>query len=49
MQSLLCYALRLEKTAMFARQNKFDFFSTSILSSPYQKHDPIKRTAKNFA
>ncbi|MDR0820351.1 MAG: epoxyqueuosine reductase QueH [Endomicrobium sp.] len=45
----LCYILRLEKTAMFAQQNKFDFFSTSLLSSPYQKHDLIKQTADNFA
>jgi predicted adenine nucleotide alpha hydrolase (AANH) superfamily ATPase len=45
----LCYTLRLEKTATFAKQNKFDFFCTSLLSSPYQKQDLIKQIADNFA
>jgi predicted adenine nucleotide alpha hydrolase (AANH) superfamily ATPase len=45
----LCYTMRLGKTAIFARQNKFNFFSTSLLSSPYQKHDLIKQIASSFA
>ncbi|MDR1941737.1 MAG: epoxyqueuosine reductase QueH [Endomicrobium sp.] len=45
----LCYKLRLAKTAEFAKNNGFDFFSTSLLSSPYQKHDIIKQTALECA
>ncbi|MDR1695030.1 MAG: epoxyqueuosine reductase QueH [Endomicrobium sp.] len=40
-----CYRLRLDKAASFAKSNGFDFFSTSLLSSPYQKHDLIKQIA----
>jgi len=32
-----CYRLRLQKTSQFAKSNGFDSFSTSLLSSPYQK------------
>jgi predicted adenine nucleotide alpha hydrolase (AANH) superfamily ATPase len=48
-QCNLCYALRLEQTATFAKDNGFDFFTTSLLSSPYQKHDLVKQTAAIFA
>jgi predicted adenine nucleotide alpha hydrolase (AANH) superfamily ATPase len=41
-QCALCYKLRLTKTAEFAKRNKFDFWTTSLLSSPHQKHDLIK-------
>ncbi len=34
-----CYAGRLERTAQIARKGGFDFFSTSLLYSKYQKHD----------
>jgi predicted adenine nucleotide alpha hydrolase (AANH) superfamily ATPase len=44
-----CYALRLEKAASFAKKNNFAFFSTSLLSSPYQNHDLIKKYAFDFA
>ena len=40
-----CYALRLKKTADFAKQNGFDCFSTSLLSSPYQNAALIKESA----
>ena len=40
-----CYKLRMDKAASFAKNNGFDFFSTSLLSSPYQKHDLIKEIA----
>jgi predicted adenine nucleotide alpha hydrolase (AANH) superfamily ATPase len=45
----LCYSIRLEKAAIFAKQNNFDFFTTSLLSSPYQKHDLIKQIANDIA
>ncbi|MDR0724292.1 MAG: epoxyqueuosine reductase QueH [Endomicrobium sp.] len=44
-----CYSLRLENTILFAKSNNFDFFSTSLLSSPYQKHDLIKQISKNLS
>ena len=45
----LCYEIRLEKAAIFAKNNGFDYFSTSLLSSPYQKHDLIKETAEKIS
>lgn len=35
---LRCFALRLKKTAMLAKENKMDGFSTTLLVSPYQDH-----------
>ncbi|MFH1347805.1 MAG: epoxyqueuosine reductase QueH [Candidatus Margulisiibacteriota bacterium] len=37
-----CYRVRLKKTAQFANENGFDCFSTTLLISPYQKHDLLK-------
>lgn len=37
-----CYRTRLEETVKYAKENNFDAFSTSLLISPYQKHDKIK-------
>jgi predicted adenine nucleotide alpha hydrolase (AANH) superfamily ATPase len=45
----LCYEIRLSKAAAFAKGKGFGYFSTSLLSSPYQKHDLVKETAENFA
>ncbi|MCL2390186.1 MAG: epoxyqueuosine reductase QueH [Endomicrobia bacterium] len=44
-----CYMLRMDKAASFAKNNGFDFFSTSLLSSPYQKHDLIKKIAEEMS
>lgn len=44
-----CYRLRLEKAAAFAKKNNFEFFSTSLLSSPYQKHDLIKKISEEIS
>jgi predicted adenine nucleotide alpha hydrolase (AANH) superfamily ATPase len=38
----ICYSLRLEKTASFAAENGYQAFSTSLLISPYQKHEELK-------
>lgn len=45
----MCYAVRLEKTAQFAKQNGFDAFTTTLLVSPYQKHDLILELGNYFA
>lgn len=44
-----CYRLRLEKTAETARQGNFDCFSTTLLISPYQRHEDIKKTGEGLA
>ncbi len=36
-----CYAFRLREVALLARQRAYDFFSTTLLVSPYQDHQGI--------
>ena len=38
----ICWYMRLEETARFAKANGFDTFSTTLLISPYQEHLIIK-------
>lgn len=38
-----CWRMRLEETAAFAAKKKFDSFSTTLLVSPYQNQEDIKR------
>lgn len=45
----MCYSMRLEKAAEYASQNGFDAYTTSLLVSPYQKHELIKELGKKFA
>jgi predicted adenine nucleotide alpha hydrolase (AANH) superfamily ATPase len=44
-----CYRMRLEKTAIFAMQQGYSIFSTSLLISPYQDHKVIKQIGKETA
>ncbi|MDR1195867.1 MAG: epoxyqueuosine reductase QueH [Endomicrobium sp.] len=44
-----CYDIRLEKAAEFAKNNNFEIFTTSLLSSPYQKHDLVAQTGREKA
>jgi predicted adenine nucleotide alpha hydrolase (AANH) superfamily ATPase len=44
----LCYRLRLRQTAKAAKKEDFKCFTTSLLSSPYQKHEVIKAVGKNL-
>lgn len=37
----MCYTLRMDKAAQLAAEQGFDAFTTSLLISPYQKHDLI--------
>jgi predicted adenine nucleotide alpha hydrolase (AANH) superfamily ATPase len=37
-----CFELRLGKTAKEARKRGFDYFTTTILISPHQKHNLVK-------
>lgn len=45
----LCWDIRLKKTAIFAKENGFDYFSTTLLVSPYQDIDLIKDIAEKIA
>ena len=44
-----CYKVRLEKTVIYAKQNGYDTFTTTLFVSPYQKHEEIKRICEELA
>ncbi len=44
-----CYSSRLEATAKTAKENNFDYFSSSLLYSKYQDHEMIKRIGLSMA
>jgi len=44
-----CYRLRLEKTAARAAELSYAAFSTTLLISPYQRHDAIRRIGEEAA
>lgn len=41
-----CYLMRLGEAARFARENGFDAFTTTLLISPYQQHELIKKSGE---
>ncbi len=43
-----CYKMRLDETAKRAKESALDGFSTSLLVSPYQKHDVIIEAGKEM-
>lgn len=45
----LCYRLRLEETARQAAEKGIECFSTTLLLSPYQKHELLKNTGEEIA
>ncbi|MFA4967561.1 MAG: epoxyqueuosine reductase QueH [Candidatus Margulisiibacteriota bacterium] len=44
-----CYEIRLRRTAKYGKENGFKFFTTTLLISPYQKHEVIKEIALRVA
>ncbi len=42
-----CYHLRLKRAARFAADRGFDAFSTTLLVSPYQKHELLKEIGQS--
>lgn len=44
-----CYRLRLEKTAHLAAAEGFDAFTTTLLLSPYQKHEWLREEGERAA
>ncbi len=45
----ICYLDRLKKTADLAKKKKFNFFSTTLLTSPYKDTDSIKTISKDLS
>ncbi len=43
-----CYRMRLGETASRARKSGYDAFSTTLLVSPYQKHELIVETGRKL-
>lgn len=43
-----CYRVRLEQTAKYAKENGYDSFSTTLLVSPYQKHEVLKEIGEEL-
>ena len=44
-----CYRLRLKKTAEVAAENGFAAFTTTLLISPYQKHELLRQIGEEMA
>jgi predicted adenine nucleotide alpha hydrolase (AANH) superfamily ATPase len=44
-----CFNLRLEGAHKFAQDNKFDFFTTTLLVSPYQDQQVIKNIGEKIS
>jgi len=45
---ILCYYERLQTTANMAKKGNFDFFSSTLLYSKFQKHDDIKSIGESI-
>lgn len=45
----ICWWIRLEKTAKYAKENGFDAFTTTLLVSPYQDQEIIKNIGGEVA
>lgn len=48
MRCSACYAIRLEEAARIAKKGKFSYYTTSLLVSPYQKHELIRQIGENM-
>ena len=44
-----CYEERIRVTAKYAKENGYEGFSTTLLISPYQKHDRLKQVCEKIA
>lgn len=44
-----CYPHRLDRLIRYAAAHGYDTFSTTLLYSPYQKHDELKAICENLA
>ena len=46
---LLCWSIRLRKTAKNAKEKGFDSFTTTLLVSPYQDQEQLKKIGSDIA
>jgi len=46
---VICWNLRLRKTAQIAKEKWFDAFSTTLLVSPYQDHELLKKIGTDIS
>lgn len=44
-----CYRVRLEQTAKYAKENGYECFSTTLLVSPYQNHEALRKMGDEIA
>lgn len=44
-----CYPKRLGETVRYAAENGYDHFTTTLLVSPYQKHEELKKVCEKLA
>jgi len=44
----ICYHARLKATALTAKRGKYDYFSTTLLYSKFQKHDEIRSIGESI-
>ena len=44
-----CYYVRMLQTAHYAKENGFDCFSTTLLVSPFQKHELLRQMGERAA
>ena len=44
-----CYKKRLTETVRYAAKNGYDAFTTTLLVSPYQKHEELKQACEELA
>lgn len=44
----ICFYMRLEETAKFAKENNFDMFTTTLSISPHKNSETINRLGKMF-
>jgi predicted adenine nucleotide alpha hydrolase (AANH) superfamily ATPase len=45
----ICWQMRLEKSAQFAKENNFEYFTTTLLVSPYQDIEIIRKIGEDVA
>lgn len=46
---MMCYAERLSRAASVAKKGNFDAFTTTLLVSPFQKHDLVRKLGEEAA
>lgn len=44
-----CYELRLERTCIYAKENNFDYFTTTLSISPLKNADALNNTGKELS